>query len=45
MIIGGIKVQKLSYNDTQHFFRGCRIQGYSVASQNRATIIQPTTHL
>ena len=20
MIIGGIKVQKLSYNDTQHFF-------------------------
>ena len=26
MIIGGIKVQKLSYNDTQHFFRGCRLQ-------------------
>ena len=25
MIIGGIKVQKLSYNDTQHFFRGCRL--------------------
>ena len=40
MIIGGIKVQKLSYNDTQHFFRGCRIDD---AVKNLGIFVDVTT--